>query len=121
MLARTVALASDPEAHKLTLEQHAAKAEAELDALRQEWEAHRAPLAGEIATHEEAFGARKQATARKLVEARRLRAEMVEMATQLQERDETARQLELDLRKRKDRRSLGSSGRNAVSRLRTSR
>ena len=99
VLARTVALASDPEAHKLTLEQHAAKAEAELDALRQEWEAHRAPLAREIATHEEAVGARKQATGRKLVAARQLRAEIVEMATQLQERDEMARQLEVDLRK----------------------
>ena len=48
MLARTVALASDPEGHKQTLEQHAAKAEAELQVLRDEWETHRAPLAEAI-------------------------------------------------------------------------
>merc|ERR1740136_390450 len=100
VLTRTVALATDPGgAHKLTLQQHAAKAEVELDALRAEWEAHRAPLAAEIAAHAETVGARKQAAGRKLVAARQLRAEMAEMASQLQERDETARRLASDLYK----------------------
>ena len=60
MLARTVALASDPEGHKQTLEQHAAKAEAELQVLRDEWETHRAPLAEAIAAHEASVAGRKQ-------------------------------------------------------------
>jgi len=83
-LSRSVALATDPETHKKTLEAHAKKMEAELDALREEWEEHRAPLAAAIAAHEARYAKRKEEAGVKLQKARELRVEMGAMATQLQ-------------------------------------